>query len=188
MIRRRITPGVVACLLVGVALQARPCAAQPSSSMDRSPHTASSELLAGAKGIGLFERVDRQSADDETRFGGGGGAYVEVSLVPGWLEVELGLMATRTGDETVVTFEPFLKKNLHLDAHVDMYLGVGPVLGVVTMPEGARGLYGGSLVVGSYVWFADWIGIDVDLTATLAFVVDPMVEVSFGLGPVLRLG
>lgn len=156
--------------------------------MHRSPSHEHGELLLGAKGAFGLELLDRPEAEpDVVRVAAGGGAYVEDSLVAGWIELEVGVVAVRAEGETVLTLEPLLKKPFHLDVRVDLYVGVGPVLGLAFDDEGRSELVvGGLLALGAYLWVTDELGIDVDVTGQVAWIGEPAAELALGLGAVLR--
>ena len=197
--RRRICAGLHRCLprasvVIGTVAAAVVVGATPVArgqdaerSMHSSPHTEESDVLVGAKAMGMLEHVDAEE-QDLTHAALGGGLYVELSLVPGWLELELGAVALRMPDETELTLEPLLKKNFHIDERVDLYLGLGPTIGVALRDEGdATLIVGGFAVLGGYLWIDRVAGVDLDITVELASVPEPAVAVIVGLGPVLRL-
>ncbi len=157
--------------------------------MHRSPSHERGEVLLGLKGALGIEWLDRAGDEpDALRLTGGGGVFGEGTLIAGWMELEVGAVVTRAGDELVLTIEPLLKKPLHVDPHVDLYVALGPVAGVaIDGEERVFGLVGGAVAFGVYVWLADELGLDVDLTLQLAWVREPAIEITLGVGPVLRL-
>lgn len=184
-----ISPRAWSGAAVGTLLLALADLARADGDMHRSPHTAESDVLLGAKGaLSLEWPLEGAEAQSTPRVGGGAMAYAELSLVPGWLELELGVAAIATEGELALTLEPLAKKNFHVDERIDLYLGVGVVGGVLILPERTVPIAGGLLALGAYLWLSPTIGIDADLTLQLVHAGAPRLELTLGLGPVFRIG
>ncbi len=149
--------------------------------MHGSPHTQESELIFGVKAnvaaIDAPEEIDAQHPSPAF----GGGLFGEGTLVPGWLELEVGVAVLALEGEVVLTLEPLVKKPFHLGESVDLYLAIGPAVGLALLEDGRRFMIGAVGVVGGYFWMTPSVGIDLELSLQLASR-DGVMEVEGTLG------
>ncbi|MDB4972044.1 MAG: hypothetical protein JWN48_385 [Myxococcaceae bacterium] len=176
--RRRSVLARLVCASAFVALSPPGAARSAPSDTLASPHTEHSTVILGAKGL-----LASETSRGETELARGAGAFLETTVWHDRLELELSLVFTTPGDTLSATFEPLVKVPLHLASFADGYAGGGAVL-LHDEPHGTR--LGAQAVVGSYFWFSDALGVDVDLTFAALPGHDGIYELALGLGPVAR--
>ena len=99
-------------------------AAEPDTDPHPQPHT-----LVAARGLVCLHCSPGHLAL-------GGGAFVEHSLVPDRLSIEVALGWIRGGDHTEVLLEGLLKRPFALGSHLELSPGVGGL--VAALPEDGR--------------------------------------------------
>jgi len=162
--KTRVRLGVVALLFAVVAFPAAVVRAQRSA--HRSPHLEETANIIGFKAGAVAQFTDGEG-------GGLGGiisGFYERSLIPGWLEIEGAIAAAWVESETVVGFEVLLKKPFHANEVINPYIGLGPEVAIVIMPESNRTRYGFKVAGGSYFWFHEgpW-GLDAEMAYVALF-------------------
>ncbi len=121
-------------------------------------------FLVGAKGAGAWAKGEHT---DTGLFGGG--VFAEVSLVHGWLEVELGakLLTSKAGGFHVPV-DLLVKKPFHAD-RATVFLGIGPALNIVSHHHETHAYFGIAGVIGVYLWVKDPFGLVFEITEAVVF-------------------
>jgi len=121
-------------------------------------------FLVGAKGGGVWLK----SAHHEAGLAGGG-VFAEVSVVHGWLEIELGAKLLTAKDEGVhVPIDLLIKKPFSVP-NATLYLGIGPALDIVSHHDETHAYFGIAGAIGVYLWVKDPFGIVLELNEALVF-------------------
>lgn len=162
-----------------------------SSAQARGKHPPSvlheDHVMAGMKGVTITEQM---RADGHTHHlnGVGVAGFGEATLLHDRLALELDVVMTMPGDEMTWSTEPLIKAPWHVNAWFEPFAAVGPMFMHVRDAEGDRHwLNGGQIVLGTYFWFAETLGIDLDVAVGAARGSDmSVVEFVFAAGPVLR--
>lgn len=90
----------------------------------------------------------------------GGGAFVELHLLPHLLHLELTGAAGRAGDDTVVLFDLVLKHPYQLTERVELFGGAGLTVPFVSRAAGGTEARPGlTLTVGAFYWFMPPVGL-----------------------------
>lgn len=155
-------------------------------------HHAYHPWLFGTK-AGPLTVVAPETADREreTFVAGVAGVFLERTLIHSWLEIEVSVPIAVGSGEKAPLFVPLdlhLKKPFHPSPRASPYVAVGPTMDILIRPE-RRVFAGVSLAAGTYVWFSERIGMDLEVDYNV--VVEggaPVHELLFALGPVVRLG
>jgi hypothetical protein len=170
-----------AAWLLLVLLVSRPAQGQ-SETVHRSPHKEETVNIIGIKGgpVNVFREGGHA-------IGGGFSPFYERNVIPGWLEIEAAAAFVWVDEDTVVSFEVFVKKPFHVSESINPYVGLGPSLSVVISPEETRAHAGILGTLGSYFWprASHW-GVDVELVYLLLFEGGLAHELTFEVGPVVR--
>jgi hypothetical protein len=156
---------------------------------EKDPHAEHhhNHVIAGLKGVTVAEQA-RSHGHDLALTGYGACGFGEATLLDDRLAIEIGFVVTKAADEIAWATEPLLKVPLHVTEWFEPYAATGPVFVHVRDGVGQRfWLGGGQVVIGTYLWFAEKLGLDVDLSVGAAKGPDmSMVEMVFSMGPVLR--
>lgn len=157
-----------------------------AESIHASPHLEHTSWLLGAKLV-HFNAWNPGHGDEpnETAGGFGGGVMVERTVIEGWLEVELSVAAVSTDEGTAVPIDVLFKKSFEL-GRFNPYVGVGPSISIDIADGEAHAAAGGAIAAGTYVWFSDHVGLDVDIDYALVSNHGVAQELAFSLGPVIR--
>ena len=117
------------------------------------------------------------------------GLSYERTLIHEWLEAEISVpVAISFGRELHVAmpFDLHLKIPFHPAPEWSPYLAVGPSMDLLLKPE-TLALFGVSFAAGTYVWFSDQVGLDIELDYNLIVDEGELVhEFLVASGPVLR--
>ena len=169
-------------LLLTAAPDVGDAAESDSASTHKSPHTEETSWLIGIKGVQLSAFPE----DGEALFGAGFGAFVERSLIPGWVEVELSASVVRIEAEEawIVPIDLLLKKPFHFGDFCP-YIAVGPTVVYVGGEERAW-FAGGAAVVGAYLWLNEAWGIDFEVDYAIVDENGIQHELTVAAGPTLR--
>ncbi|MGF1510322.1 MAG: hypothetical protein ACFB9M_12555 [Myxococcota bacterium] len=151
-----------------------------NKSLHSSPHSEASTWLLGAKAVQL--NVFPEEGDGAS--GGGAGLFVERSVVPGWLEVELSVSVVAIESETLLPVDVLFKKPFHFGPFCP-YIALGPTVSIV-FEDGTRAFAGGVAVAGFYLWLGDLWGFDVEVDYALLSEEGLQQELTFAAGPTLR--
>lgn len=164
-------------------------------SVHRSPHLEHTEWILGAKVVqfNVWETEKEEAEGEEgakkkdvTLHGVGGGLFVERSLFRHLLEIELSVSAIALEGDASVPIDLLLKKPFHLGPHFNTYLGTGPALSIDIKDDETKAYGGIAFATGTYYWFDDHLGVDLDIDYTLVFKDDLAHELQISLGPVWR--
>ncbi len=180
------------CSWLGVASEAD--AQEPTSvhteQADEGEHHPSTRNLLGVR-IGYLHAAFNRDGSLVRIPGILAGLSYERTIVPRWLEIEISApVAVLLEDEHTIVAVPIdvhFKKPFHLSPRVTPYVGIGPALDIEVAPE-LKLFYGGSLAVGTYVWFNDSVGLDVEADYNLVVKDDQTLgqELFLAAGPVVR--
>lgn len=154
---------IVALLLGGLALtQPSPASAAEAPMLtDYDPHDRPSEHhVIATKFAHLF--VD--SIDAQTHNFYGAGLMYEFELWPHALELELALEALTASNMVATPADVRLKLPLHLSTSVDLFIGAGVVIDVLTK-NGHTHVYPGlASSAGAYLWTEDDLGVVLEMS------------------------
>jgi hypothetical protein len=167
-------------LLAASASSRGEAAEESAASLHSSPHTEHSTWLVGAKGV----QLNIFPEGGESASGAGAGVFVERSLVPGWVEVELSVSLVAIESEAVLPVDILFKKPFHFGAFCP-YVALGPTVSIV-LEEGTRVFAGGAAVAGFYWWWTDHVGLDVEVDYAILSEEGLQQELTFAAGPTLR--
>ncbi|MEX1367940.1 MAG: hypothetical protein AB1Z98_32725 [Nannocystaceae bacterium] len=95
------------------------------------------------------------------------GLFYERSIVHEWLEIELTVAAAAGTEELALPVDLYFKKPFHPSSRFTLYVGAGPHLDLLVRPE-RRLLVGACVTAGTYIWFSERWGMDVDLDYAVA--------------------
>lgn len=133
---------VAAALLAGSSVTASARAADP----DHGP-----KLEVGAVGLMLHDGHHALL---------GGGAFVELHLLPHLLHLELTGAAGRAGDDTVVLLDLVFKHPYQLTERVELFGGAGLTVPFVSRAAGGTEARPGlTLTAGAFYWFMPPVGL-----------------------------
>ncbi len=124
-------------------------------------HAESHRAVVGIKG-GYVAEFEGESVHHF----GGAGPFIELVVIPHWLEVELGVRAITDGHALSFPTDLLLKLPFHLSDVVHPFVGLGPTM-VASHHEEVSVHFGGVLVAGSYFWLTPYGG--------------PLAEASYGM-------
>ncbi len=94
---------------------------------------------------------------------GGGGFFLETSVISGWLELELGVRGLANAHDLAFPIDVLLKLPFHASDAVHPFIGAGPTI-VLGFEEGTGTSFhaGGAFTLGSYFWPWSWGGFVVE--------------------------
>lgn len=179
---------ILAALLVPTVLHGE-------STIHRSPHLEHTEWIVGAKVVQFNAwETETEEADGEeparkrnvTLNGVGGGVFVERSLLRHFFEIELSVSAIAVEGDVTIPMDLLLKKPFHLGPYVNLYLAIGPALSIDIKDDETDTSGGIAFATGTYYWFDDHLGVDLDLDYTLVFKDDLAHELAISIGPAWR--
>jgi len=138
--------------------------------------------------VGTKGAVTRKMAVNETLTEWGAMAFYERSLIPRWLELEVGAGAfvTSDGKDASYPVEVLFKKPFELGHLATLYLAAGPTV-IVEAEVKTRATPGYVTMMGAYLWPTDAFGFDTELAYGGLF--EPAGyahEVTFAMGPAVR--
>jgi hypothetical protein len=117
------------------------------------------------------------------------GLSYERVILHDWLEVELSVPFATFGFEEPLLVMPMdlhFKIPFHPAPHVSPYVAFGPAVDVKLRPE-RDVFFGASSAVGTYVWSADQLGVDVEVDYNVVQEGEIIVhELLLAMGPVFR--
>lgn len=117
------------------------------------------------------------------------GLSYERTIIHELLEVELSVplaFSIDERDELTMPVDLHFKFPIHVSETVSPYVAVGPSMDIIIEPE-TEVLFGASFAVGTYLYFSDRWGIDIEVDYNL--LIDdgePVHELLVATGPVLR--
>ncbi len=117
--------------------------------------------------------------------GVGGGILVERTVIEGWLEIEFAASGIATDEGTIVPLDILFKKSFEL-GQFNPYVAIGPSVSVDIVDGEASASAGCAFAAGTYYWFSDHVGIDLDLDYALVSNHGTAQELAISLGPVIR--
>ncbi len=139
-------------------------------------------LLFGAKGAAAWAA----SGHGNTALYGGG-VFGEVSVVHGWLEIELGAkLLTAKGGGLHVPIDLLIKKPFATDK-ATFFLGIGPALTVVSHHHETHAYFGIAGVAGVYLWLAPSFGILLEANDSVVFEDEVVNELGGAVGVVFGI-
>ena len=95
--------------------------------------------------------------------------FGEVSVVHGWLEIELGAkLLTSAHGGTHVPIDLLIKKPFTAGP-ATIYLGIGPALNVVSHDHETHAYFGVAGVIGTYLWLTPHFGLNMELLEAVVF-------------------
>lgn len=98
-------------------------------------------------------------AHGATHHPGGVGLFFEGSVVHHWLELELAAGYRTDGHMHAIPIELVAKLPFYPHPRVNPFVGLGPLLSIVTV-DGETGVFGGgTALVGSYFWMSEHWGL-----------------------------
>lgn len=151
-------------------------------SMHASPHTAESSWILGAK----FVQLNAFPDGGESSSGAGAGVFGESTLIHGWLELELSASIVSIKDETIVPVDVLLKKPFHFGKIFCPYFSLGPTVSFVFEEDETTPYFGVAAVVGTYLWFNDSFGLDLEIDYAVLDEGELVQEITFAGGPTVR--
>lgn len=94
---------------------------------------------------------------------GGGGVFLETSVIHHWLELELGVRGLANAHDLAFPIDVLLKLPFYASDAVHPFIGAGPTI-VLGFEEGVGTSFhaGGAFTVGSYFWPWSWGGFVVE--------------------------
>ncbi len=114
------------------------------------------------------------------------GLFYERVFIHNWLEVELTVAMAAGAEEIGLPVDLYFKKPFHPSSRVTLYVGAGPHLDVLVRPE-LLVLGGACVTAGSYIWFSERWGMDIDLDYAVAANGRRVFhDVLFAVGPTAR--
>ena len=150
--------------------------------MHSSHHEEEMNWVFGVKGV----QLNTFSNHGENASGAGVGVLIERSVIPRWLEIELSTSTVFIDDHTIIPMDLLLKKPFHFTENFSPYLAVGPTIAFnVTKKKTEIGI-GAAFIVGTYIWFSQYIGLDVEVDYAILEENGLVHELTFAAGPLLR--
>ncbi|MDF1665445.1 MAG: hypothetical protein P1V97_27040 [Planctomycetota bacterium] len=157
-------------LIIGVTSAAFAETVDDTHRMSREEREAK-ECLIGVKGLAIFGRVDRDRGEENRREVAIGSAlFIERAFIPGILEIELSVgwaeVIDADNDKSVKIYPMDLtfKMPFHVNSRINPYLGLGFGLTIEDSEEGTEEEFGITSVVGTYIWWDEQIGLDLELS------------------------
>lgn len=101
----------------------------------------------------------------------GGGVFLEVTLIPAWLEVELNVQGLASEGGAVMPIELLFKKPFHVRPWFHPFIGLGPTFVPAFLPQETQVRLGGggAAVAGAYFWLSRHVGIEVEANYNLLY-------------------
>lgn len=155
---------VAALGLAGAGARAAEAAAEAEQSEHAGAHAGrENRSFVGAKGAYLAV-----PEDGEVHHHLGGGVFLELTLAPRALELELSLkwMSAAAGYE--LPLDVMLKVPFHVNRVLHPYLGAG-FIAVLAVDDGVAAHFGGGLLGGAYFWITDQVGLLAELNFNLLY-------------------
>lgn len=118
-------------------------------------------FVLGAKGSYLAG-----FSDGQVHHFGGGGLFLELSVVPHWLELEYGIRVMTDGHAVAFPMDLLLKMPFVVSDVVHPFVGLGPTL-VPVANGGINTHVGGVVSAGTYLWAWTWGGFVVEANYNL---------------------
>lgn len=184
--RRRQGRPLRAVLLALLGLLAAGGAAARAETIHASPHLEHTDWILGAKVVQFNAwNPGHDEEPNQTVTGVGGGLIVERTLIEGWLEIELSASGVATGEGVAVPIDVLFKKSFEFGS-LNPYFGLGPSISIDVADGEAQASAGCAFAVGTYIWFSDHVGVDVDLDYAVVSNHGAAQELALSVGPVLR--
>jgi len=99
---------------------------------------------------------------------GGGGFFLETSVIHHWLELELGVRALANAHDLAFPIDLLVKMPFYASDVVHPFIGAGPTI-VLGFEEGVGTAFhaGGAFTAGTYIWPWTWGGFVVEANYNL---------------------
>lgn len=174
------------CVALLATVLLRPLTARAVDDVQRVDHHADHTIM-GVKGVSTLEQATTHGKTQQLA-GYGVAGVAERTLFHERLSLEVDFVYTAPGDERTLALEPLSKLPWHINRHLEPYAGMGPLLLNIADGHGAHyWLGGGQLVFGALIWFADVLGVDLDVAIGAARGTGMTIyEATFAIGPVMR--
>jgi hypothetical protein len=135
-------------------------------------HEHHNHYFVGANGMVLAAFSKEPT---EVKFGGG--AFFEFTVVPNWLEIEIGVHVLKAPEKLELPIDVLLKKPFHVNHWFHPYVGLGPTIVpefvAANEKEGKAArteLDGGvAIVAGSYFWLHPHVGLSLEINNNILF-------------------
>ena len=98
---------------------------------------------------------------------GGAGIFAEFTLVPHWLELEIGFRALSAPHGASLPFDVLLKIPFHVNRWFHPYVGLGAVMAIAVGEHDTAVHFGGAAAVGAYFWIHRHVALLVELNYNL---------------------
>lgn len=151
---------------------------------ERSPHARSENHILPGWQLGVVGSASATfAAEEETDYEGGVGIMLDHFLVDNLLEIG-GSVRLLQGMHTSLSFEILVDVPYHLNPHLEIYGGLGPVAIIAFEAENRFGL---SLATGIHGWFNDRYGIVVEAAYSVLSGIETGHEIGISVGPIIEL-